>query len=177
MWLLFPNLQGTARWRYWWHNKARGDSTLPRYDLSIVRGSIHFWPTDCHWGIKAYILADSKTGYLICLPSWSIVLPQTAMVVMTLAVPFHYQGYNSTSIAFTTAHSLQLSYRRQGSQWLVQSSQTGEACPRKSPLDRRTLCGTLRAARPCDMLALSWIDKHKVLMLSTKHLAVQVRSG
>ena len=54
------------------------------------------------WGIKAFVLADSKTGYLhrvlICYGKETQLLdsslPHTAKVVMTLVKPFHHQGYD-----------------------------------------------------------------------------------
>ena len=54
------------------------------------------------WGIKAYVLANSRTGYLNRLLIYygketqllDSPLPHTAKVVITLTAPFHNQGYD-----------------------------------------------------------------------------------
>ena len=48
--------------------------------------------------------------------------------------------------------------------------------PKDVTARRKDPCGTVCAARSGDMLALSWVDKRKVLMLSTKHSVAVVLS-
>ena len=96
-------------------------------------------------GIKAYVLADSRTGYRNRLLIYygketqllDSPLPHTAKVVMTLATPCHNQGYDLYVNHFHSSPLLATELSK-GSRWLVQSSQAGEACPRKSPSDRKT---------------------------------------
>ena len=134
-------------------------------------------------GIKAYVLADSRTGYLNRLLIYydketqllDGPLPHTAKVVMTLAAPFHNQGYDFYVDRF---YSSQLLASKVGITvtGTVQSNRRG--MPKEVNIKQKDPRGTVRAARSSDMLALSWIDKHKVLMLSMKHsvAVVQVRS-
>ena len=138
------------------------------------------------WGIKAFVLADSKTGYLSCLQSYysketqllDSDIPHTAKVVMTLAAPFHHQGYDLYIDRFYSSPLLATELSKVG----ITVTGTVQANRRGMPKDvtarRKDPRGTVCAARSGDMLALSWVDKRKVLMLSTKHsvAVVQVRS-
>ena len=137
------------------------------------------------WGIKAFILADSKTGYLSCLQIYysketqllDSDLPHTAKVVMTLA-PFHHQGYDLYIDCFYSSPLLATELSKVG----ITVTGTVQANRRGMSKDitarRKDPRGTVCAARSGDMLALSWVDKRKVLMLSTKYsvAVVQVRS-
>ena len=138
------------------------------------------------WGIKAFVLADSKTGYLSRLQIYygketqllDSDLPHTAKVVMTLAAPFHHQGYDLYIDRFYSSPLLATELSKVG----ITVTGTVQANRRGMPKDvtarRKDPRGTVCAARSGDMLALSWVDKRKVLMLSTKHsvAVVQVRS-
>lgn len=137
------------------------------------------------WGIKAFVLSDSKTGYLNRVRIYygketqlvDSPLPHTVKVVMTLVEPFHHQGYDLYLDRFYSSPLLATELSKVGMTvtGTVQSNRKGlpqVTAKRKDPQ------GTVRAARSGDMLALSWVDKRKVLMLSTKHSVsvVQVRS-
>ena len=139
------------------------------------------------WGIKAFVLSDSKTGYLqrVCVyygKETQLVNndhPHTVRVVQTLVEPFHNKGYDLYVDQFYTSPLLasELSMVGITVTGTVQSNRRGlpkdvTAKRKKEPR------GSVRAARSDKILALSWMDKRKVLMLSTKHNAsrTQVRT-
>ena len=138
------------------------------------------------WGIKAFILSDSRAGYLNYLQIYygketqllDSPLQHTAKVVMTLAVPFHHQLYDLCVDCFYSSLLLATKLSKVGITVTstVQSSRRG--MPKEVTARWKDPHGSVCAARSGDMLALSWIDKRKVLMLSTKHsvAVVQVRS-
>ena len=138
------------------------------------------------WGIKAFVLADSKTGYMNRLRIYygketqliDRPLPHTVKVVMTLAEPFHNQGYDLYLDRFYGSPLLATELTKVGITvtGTVQANRKG--LPKDITAKRKEPTGTVRAARSGNMLALSWVDKRKVLMLSTKHsnTVMQVRS-
>ena len=138
------------------------------------------------WGLKAFVLSDSKTGYLHQVRIYygketqllDTPLPHTANVVMTLAEPFHNQGYDLYVDRFYSSPLLATELSKVGITvtGTVQANRKG--LPKEITAKRKEPRGTVRAARSGKMLALSWMDKRKVLMLSTKHSVqvVQVRS-
>ena len=138
------------------------------------------------WGIKAFVLSDSKTRYLnqVCIyysketQLLDSPLPHTVKVVMTLIEAFHQQGYDFYLDRFYSSPLLATELSKVGVTvtGTVQTNRRG--LPKNVTLKRKDPRGTVRAARSGDMLALSWVDKRKVLMLSTKHsnAVVQVRS-
>ena len=136
------------------------------------------------WGIKAFVLADSKTGYLNRVRIYygketqllDSSLPHTVKVVMTLVEPFHHQGYDLYLDRFYSSPlSTELSKVGITVTGTVQANRRG--LPKEVTAKRKELRGTVQAARSGKMVALSWLDKRKVLMLSTKHstVVVQVR--
>ena len=138
------------------------------------------------WGIKAFVLSDSKSGYLSRVRIYygketQLIdgpLPHTAKVVMSLVEPFHHQGYDLYIDRFYSSPLLATELVKVGVTvtGTVQSNRRG--LPKDITAKRKEPRGTVRAARSGDMLVLSWVDKRKVLMLSTKHsiAVVQVRS-
>ena len=138
------------------------------------------------WGIKAFVLADSKTGYLHRVRIYygketqllDSSLPHTAKVVMTLVEPFHHQGYDLYIDRFYSSPLLSTELSKAGITvtGTVQANRRG--LPKEVTVKQKEPRGTVRAARSGDMVALSWLDKRKVLMLSTKHsiALVQVRT-
>lgn len=129
------------------------------------------------WGIKAFVLADSNTGYLsqVCIyygKETQLVdqaLPHTAKVVMTLVQPYHHLGYDLYVDRFYSSPLLCTELTKVGITvtGTVQANRRG--LPKDITAKRKEPPGTVKAARSNNMMALSWVDKRKVLMLSTKH--------
>ena len=132
------------------------------------------------WGIKVFVLSDSRTGYLqrVCVyysKETQLVendLPHTVRVVQTLVVLFHNKGYDLYVDRFYTSPLLASELTKVGITvtGTVQSNQNGMPKDVTSKREREPH-GNIRAARSGNILALSWLDKQKVLMLSTKHNA------
>ena len=105
--------------------------------------------------------------------------PHTVRVVQTLVEPFHNKGYDLYVDRFYTSPLLASELMKVGITvtGAVQSNRRGMP---KEVTDKRKKepRGNIRAARSGNILALSWLDKRKVLMLSTKHNAstTQVRT-
>ena len=135
------------------------------------------------WGIKAFVLAGSKTGYLQRVKVYygkdthliDSPLPHTVRVVMTLVQPFHDKGYDLYVDRFYNSPLLATELSKVGITvtGTVQSNRKG--LPKEVTTKRKEPVGTVRAARSGKMLVLSWLDKRKVLMLSTKHSTTVVR--
>ena len=129
------------------------------------------------WGIKAFVLADSKTGYMhrVCIyygKETQLIdsdLPHTVKVVMTLVEPFHNKGYDLYLDRFYGSPLLATELSKVGITvtGTIQSNRKG--LPTEITRKRKDPVGTVCAYRSGKMLALSWVDKRKVLMLSTKH--------
>ena len=138
------------------------------------------------WGIKAFVLADSKTGYFNRVRIYygketqllDSSLPHTVKVVMTLVEPFHHQGYDLYLDRFYGSLLLSTELSKVGITvtGTVQANRRGLL--KEVTAKRKEPRGTVRAARSGKMVALSWLDKRKVLMLSIKHstAVVQVRT-
>ena len=139
------------------------------------------------WGIKAFVLSDSKTGYLqrVCVYYGKKTQlidsdhPHTVRVVQTLVEPFHNKGYDLYVDRFYSSPLLATELSKVG----VTVTGTVQSNRRGLPKDittkrKKEPRGMVRAARSGDMIVLSWQDKRKVLMLSTKHDAstVQIRT-
>ena len=138
------------------------------------------------WDIKAFVLADSNTGYLNRLRIYygkemqliDSSLPHTAKVIMTLVEPLNNKGYNLYVDRFYNSPLLATELSKVG------ITVTGTVMSNRKGLPKDVICkrkeprGSVRAARSDDMTVLSWTGKRKVLMLSTKHTVgvVQVRS-
>ena len=92
--------------------------------------------------------------------------------MQTLVEPFHNKGYDLYMDWFYTNPLLASEMTKVGItvKGTVQSNRRG--MPKEVTAKRkREPRGNIRAARSGNILALSWIDKRKVLMLSTKHNA------
>lgn len=129
------------------------------------------------WGIKAFVLADSKTGYLHQVRIYygketqllDSTLPHTVKVVMTLVHAFHHQGYDLYIDRFYSSPLLSTELSKAGISVTGTVMANRKGLPKDLTAKAKEPRGTVRAARCGDMMALSWVDKRKVLMLSTKH--------
>ncbi|XP_046827874.1 piggyBac transposable element-derived protein 4-like [Vespa crabro] len=128
------------------------------------------------FGIKSYILCDCKTGYvqdLIVYEEKSTVtesdisgIGKSAVIVLSLLQPYLGQGHTlyidnvySSSALFNFLHDYctnacgTVKKRRQGMPKMEERLKKGEAC--------------FRAAK--NLLAMKWMDKNEVYMISTIH--------
>ena len=134
------------------------------------------------WGIKTFVLSESATGYLqlVCVyfgKETQLVNndhPHTVRVVQTLVEPFHRKGYDLYVDRFYTSPLLATELQKVGITitGTVQANRRG--LPKDITAKRKVPRGTVAAARAGDILVLSWMDKRKVLMLSTKHNASKI---
>jgi hypothetical protein len=98
--------------------------------------------------------------------------PHTFRVVQTLVEPFHDKGYDLYVDRFYSSPLLARELTKVG----ITVTGTVQSNRRDMPKEvtakrKREPRGNIRAALSGDILALSWMDKRKVLMLSTKHNA------
>ena len=138
------------------------------------------------WGIKAFVLSDSNTGYLqrVCVylrKETQLVDSQhshTVRVVHTLVEPLHNRGYDFYVDRFYSSPTLATELTKVGITvtGTVQANRKG--LPKDITTKRKVPRGTIKAARCNDILVLYWMDKRQVLMLTTKHNTsiVEVRS-
>ena len=121
------------------------------------------------WGMKAFVLAHSKTGYLnrVCIyysKETQLIdsrLPHTVKVVLTLVEPFHNQGYDLYLDRFYSSPLLAVELSKVGITvtGTVQANKNG--LPKEVMAKRKDPRGTVRAAHSGEMLVLSWIDKRR----------------
>ena len=129
------------------------------------------------WGIKAFMLCESDTGYVV---SFSIYygkdttlvrpdLPHTVRAVLTVLESLQHKGYDVYVDRFYNSPLLALELLKLGFTvtGTVQSNRKGlpAAIRKKSKADK----GSITAYRAGKLMALAWMDKRKVFMLSTKH--------
>ena len=163
--------------------------------LQYLKGKPH------PWGIKAYVLADSKSAYMHNVVIYygketELVredLQHNTKVVLTLLDDLHHKGYDLyvdrfysspqlvmelDTIGVTVTGNLPISYQiyyyfQLGT---VMSNRKGLPLAVKSKAKKPR--GTVEAYCSGKILCLSWTDKRNVLMLSTKHKAgmMQVQS-
>ncbi len=157
------------------------------------------------WGIKAYMLSGSKTGYmhnvLVCYGRETMLsrddMPHTAAVVLmlteglgqghdlyvdrfysspVLASELDKMGMTVTGKLALTYLSYHTSTRVLAYSGTVLSNRKG--LPPELKGKKKGPRGSVESFRTGKLLALSWVDKRKVLMLSTKHSTgmVQVQS-
>ena len=130
------------------------------------------------WGIKAFALADSKSGYMykICIyygKETQLIdqpdLPHTCRVVMTLADGMHNKGHDLYVDRFYNSPLLAVELAKAGITvtGTVQANRKG--LPATFQSKKKEPRGTLTGYRADDMLAFYWVDKRKVFMITTKH--------
>lgn len=134
------------------------------------------------WGIKAYVLADSITGYLhqLCIyygKETQLIerpdLGQTTRVMCTLVEPFKDKGYDLYVDRFYTSPVLADELTKIG-MTVTGTVQANRKCPPEELKGlKKAARGSVQAFRSDDgkgsMLTLSWKDKRQIIMLSTKH--------
>ena len=130
------------------------------------------------WGIKAYVLCESKSGYLqdaCTYYGWETELidrddlAQTPRVVLTLVEQLHHKGYDLYVDHYYTSPILVAE--------LVTVTGTLQSNRKGVPTAIKQGCkepvGTVSAFRSKDgsrdILVLIWMDKRNIIMLSTKH--------
>ena len=96
-------------------------------------------------------------------------LPHTVRVVLTLVEPFHNQGYDLYVDRFYGSPLLATELSKVGITVTGTVMSNRKGLPQDITRKMKEPVGTVRAARSGQMLVLSWMDKRKVLMLSTKH--------
>ena len=88
---------------------------------------------------------------------------------MTLVEPFHHQGYDLYIDCFYSSPLLSTELSKVGITVTGTVQANRQGLPKEVTVKQKESRDTVRAARCRKMVALSWLDKRKVLMLSTKH--------
>ena len=137
------------------------------------------------FGIKAFVLADSVTGYLhqvrlyfgkdTALMTDSALL-QTTRIVLTLASPLADKGYHLYCDRFYTSPELATALTDIGIKLTgtVQVNRRGMPAAFKTAVRPKPPRGSLQAYRSGAVMALQWQDKRAVTMLSTAHSCAQI---
>ena len=120
------------------------------------------------WGIKAYALAESGSGYMynlliyygkVTILTAPSSLNQTTRVVLTLATPILDKGYDIYTDWFYTSPEV-------AEKLLIHTTTitgTVQSNCQKMPAEVK---GEINGYRLGDMIVLEWMDKRKVLMFS-----------
>ena len=130
------------------------------------------------WGIKAYVLSDSQTGYLHQLLIYygketMLVdkpdLGHTVRVVLTLATPLAHKVYILYTDRLYTSPILaaELEKMEMTLTGTVQSNRRGLPEGVKGKCKGKK--GEVRAFRSGNQMVLTWTDKRRIIMFSTKH--------
>ena len=134
------------------------------------------------WGIKAYVLCESKSGYLqrACIyygRETELIdrddLGQTPRVVLTLVEQLHHKGYDLYVDRYYTSPTLAAELTKVGITVTGTLQSNRKGVPTTIKRGRKEPVGTVSAFRSedgsGDILVLTWMDKRKIIMLSTKH--------
>ena len=148
-----------------------------------VRGKPH------PFGIKAFVLADSKTGYLHNVRIYfgaetDIVedpsLLQTTRTVITLAEHLQKKAYHLYCDRFYTSPELSVALREMGVMLTgtVRTNRRGMLLAVKAPGKPKLKKGETKAYRAGETMVLQWQDKRLVTLLSSAHSCnvVEVRT-
>ena len=137
------------------------------------------------WGIKAYVLTESKTGYVCNIIVYygketlinTGTQNQTTRVVLTLIDPYKCKGYDLFTDRFYTSPELALYLAKCNTTitGTIQSNRRGlpEEIRRDS---RKKTRGNIDAYRVGRIMAMEWTDKRRVLMLTTKPFSMQTET-
>ena len=130
------------------------------------------------WGIKAYVLSDSGTGYL-----YSVViyygretelidrpdLNHTTRVVLTLMEPIANMGYDLYTDRFYTSPTLALELAS------INTTLTGTAMANRKDMPqavkqkKKRKRGEVNTYQKRNMVVTEWTDKRTIITLTTKH--------
>lgn len=132
--------------------------------------------------MKAYVLSESKSGYLqgVCVyygRETELIdredLGQTPRVVLTLVQGLHNKGYDLYVDRYYTGPSLATELQKVGITVTGTMQTNRKGIPTAVRRGRKEPVGTVHAFRSDngsgDILVLTWMDKRKIMMLSTKH--------
>ena len=146
----------------------RGRASFKQY----VRGKPH------PWGIKAYVLSESATGYLhqvviyygretelIQCPGASV----TVKIVITLAEPLKSLGYSLYCDRFYSSPDLATRLLEQDTTFTGTVMANRRGLPAAVKSKRKEARGNIKSYQRGQMMVLQWQDKRKIVMLSTKH--------
>ena len=130
------------------------------------------------WGIKAYVLADSASGYLHSLAIYYgretqlIARPDlnhTTRAVLTVTQPLFHQGYNLYTDRFYTSPLLAAELERVGTTLTGRVMCNRKDMPNAVRQKRRRIRGETHTYHKGNMLCIEWTDKRTLLTLTTKH--------
>ena len=137
-----------------------------------VRGKPH------PWGIKAYVLADSASGYLYSLAIYygketqllsRPDLNHTTRVVLTVTQPLFNQGYDLYTDRFYTSPTLALELQKVGTTLTGTVVSDRKGMPNAVREKRRRVKGETRTYYKGSLVCMEWTDKRTIIALSTKH--------
>ena len=130
------------------------------------------------WGIKAFVLADSNTGYMHNMLIYygrdtALVdrpeLSHTVKVVITLVEYLKNQGHDLYTDRFYTSPVLADNLDPLGITITGTVMANRRGLPKTLKKKDKVARGTIQSFRDGNKMALSWMDKRKILMLSTKY--------
>ena len=130
------------------------------------------------WGIKAYVLSDSDTGYMysVCLyygrETQLITRPDlnhTTKVVLTLMQPLANMGYDLYTDRFYTSPTLALELKAIGTTFTGTSMANRKNMPQAVKQKRKRNKGEVKTFRKGSMVVTEWTDKRTLITLTTKH--------
>ena len=130
------------------------------------------------WGIKAYVMADSNTGYMhniriyYCKNTDLIEnnnFTHTVKVVLTLVEHLHNKGYDLYTDRFYTSPKLAEELDKVGI--TLTGTLMSNKCGLPSGLKgkQKKACGSFESKRCKKMMVFSWTDKRTITFLSTKY--------
>ena len=141
------------------------------------------------FGIKAFVLADSKTGYVYRLRLYFggetdlLVDPsllQTTRIVLTLAQPLEGLGHHIITDRFYTSPELAMALEQRGLPFTGTAQVNRRGMPQAIKCAGRTRLqqGSVHAYRAGKTMAIQWQDKRIITILSTTEYCniVQVRT-
>ncbi len=129
------------------------------------------------WGTKAFVLSDGS-GYLyravVYYGRETLLIDRpdlghTPKLVLTLAEPLTHKGYDLYTDRYYTSPILADELEKVGITLTGTVQINRKGLPQEMTAKGKQPKGTVEAWRSGSKMALSWVDKKKVFMLSTKH--------
>jgi len=130
------------------------------------------------WGIKAYVLAESASGYLYSLAVYygreTQLLPRpdlnhTTRAVLTVVQPLFNQGYDLYTDRFYTSPILAEELEKVGTTLTGTVMSNRKDMPYAVRQKRRRVRGEVHTYHKGNMACIEWTDKRTLLTLTTKH--------